>query len=244
MGKTVGLFIPCFVDQLYPQVGLDTVRVLRRAGYEVSYPEEQTCCGQPAFNTGYWNEAIPLAQRFLEIFQRFEAVVCPSGSCATMVRKFYPELLKGTPSENDAAAVGGRVFELSEFLIHAGVTDLGACFPYRVSVHDSCHALRELGVKAQPRELLRHVRGLELAEMNDAEECCGFGGTFAVKMASISAAMGQAKAEHLKATDAQYVTAVDSSCLMHLEGILRRRGDAAKTIHLASILAAGYERPE
>ena len=239
MASTVGLFVPCFVDQLKPQVGLDTARVLRKAGYEVVYPEEQTCCGQPAFNTGYWQEAIPLAERFVKIFEKFEAVVCPSGSCATMVRKFYPDLLEGRPSEKKAIEVGQRVYELSEFLVNvAKVTDLGAAFPHKVCVHDSCHALRELGVQAQPRELLRHVRGIEITEMANSGECCGFGGTFAVKFGAVSAAMGDVKAEAVKATGAEFVTAVDSSCLMHVEGVMRRRGDRAKTIHLASILAA------
>ena len=239
MGKTVGLFVPCFVDQLNPQVGMDTARVLQRAGYEVVYPEAQTCCGQPAFNTGYWQEAIPLAERLVRVFSGFEAVVCPSGSCTTMVRKFYPELLQGRPSEKEAITVGQRVFELSEFLVNvAGERELGASFPHRVTIHDSCHALRELGVQTQVRELLQRVRGLELVEMAKAEECCGFGGTFAVKFGAISAAMGDSKAENIKATGAEFVTAVDSSCLMHVEGMLRRRGDQARTIHLASILAS------
>ena len=239
MAATVGLFIPCFVDQLNPQVGLDTARVLRKAGYTVVYPEEQTCCGQPAFNTGYWPDAVPLAERFLKIFAGFDAVVCPSGSCTTMVRMFYPELLQGRPSEKQAVAIGQRVYELSEFLVGvAKVTDLGASFPHKVCVHDSCHALRELGVQSQPRELLRNVRGIELQEMPNSGECCGFGGTFAVKFGAVSAAMGDVKAESAKATGAEFITAVDSSCLMHVEGVLRRRGDPIRTIHLASILAS------
>jgi L-lactate dehydrogenase complex protein LldE len=234
----VALFIPCFVDQLSPEVGLDTVRVLRRVGYDVDFPEAQTCCGQPAFNTGYWEDALPLAERFVRIFGSAEVVVCPSGSCTTMVRNFYPELLASRPLHAEAVRLGQRVFELSEFLVKvAKVTDIGATFPHRVTIHDSCHALRELHLKGEPRELLRHVRGLELVELPYSEECCGFGGTFATKYGMISAAMGDTKAGNIEVSGAEYVTALDSSCLMHIDGILRRRSLQARTIHLASILA-------
>jgi L-lactate dehydrogenase complex protein LldE len=244
----VALFIPCFVDQLTPEVGLDMVHVLRRLGFEMEFPEEQTCCGQPAFNTGYWNEARPVAERFVEIFRTAEQVVCPSGSCTTMVRNFYPELLAGTPLHEEAIRVGQRVFEFSEFLVKvAKVTDVGASFPHRVAVHDSCHALRELHLKKESRELLRHVRGLELVEMPYSEDCCGFGGTFATKFGAISAAMGDAKAGNVETSGAEFVTATDPSCLLHLDGILRRRGSQVRTIHLAAILAqtasAGERRP-
>jgi L-lactate dehydrogenase complex protein LldE len=244
----VALFIPCFVDQLTPEVGLDMVHVLRRLGFEMEFPEEQTCCGQPAFNTGYWNDARPVAERFVEIFRTAEQVVCPSGSCTTMVRNFYPELLAGTPLHEEAIRVGQRVFEFSEFLVKvAKVTDVGASFPHRVAVHDSCHALRELHLKKESRELLRHVRGLELVEMPYSEDCCGFGGTFATKFGAISAAMGDAKAGNVETSGAEFVTATDPSCLLHLDGILRRRGSQVRTIHLAAILAqtasAGERRP-
>jgi len=234
----VALFIPCFVDQLVPEVGLDMVRVLRRIGCELDFPEEQTCCGQPAFNTGYWEDARPVAERFIQIFRRAEMVVCPSGSCTTMVRKFYPELLAGTAMQKEALALGERVFEFSEFLVKvAKVTDVGATFPHRVAVHDSCHGLRELHLKQESRELLRHVRSLELVEMPYSEDCCGFGGTFAVKFSAISAAMGDAKAGFAETAAAEYVTGTDPSCLLHLDGILRRRNSAVHTIHLAGILA-------
>jgi L-lactate dehydrogenase complex protein LldE len=234
----VALFIPCFVDQLTPEVGLDMVRVLRRLGYELEFPEEQTCCGQPAFNTGYWNDARPVAERFIQIFRKAETIICPSGSCTTMVRNFYPELLAGTPLCEEAIQVGQRVFEFSEFLVKvAKVTDVGASFPHRVAIHDSCHALRELHLKQESRELLRHVRGLELVEMPYSEECCGFGGTFATKFAAISAAMGDTKAGNAEASGAEYVTATDPSCLLHIDGILRRRDSKVRTIYLAGILA-------
>lgn len=217
---------------------MDVAKVLERIGCEAYFPEEQTCCGQPAFNAGHWNDARPLAERFLRVFGDAETVICPSGSCTTMVRNFYPELLHGYAAYHDALSVGKRVFEFSEYLVKvAGVSDVGAAFPHKVTYHDSCHALRELHIKDEPRELLRHVRGLELAEMPGSQECCGFGGMFAVKFGAISSAMGEVKSANIQSSGAEYVTSIDSSCLMHIDGILRRRNDGAKTIHLASILA-------
>ena len=234
----VTLFIPCFIDQLQPQVGLDMVRVLRRLGYEIDFPDQQTCCGQPAFNTGYWDEARPLAERFVRVFGSAECVVSPSGSCTTMVRKFYPELLAGTPLREPAEQLGGRVFEFSEFLVKvAKKLDVGAAFPHKVTFHDACHALRELHLKEEPRQLLRHVRGLELVEMPYVEECCGFGGAFSVKFDMISASMGDSKVQNIEASGAEVVTSVDASCLMHIDGMLRRNHARARTLHLASILA-------
>ncbi|MGH9733168.1 MAG: (Fe-S)-binding protein [Candidatus Acidiferrales bacterium] len=236
--RKVALFIPCFVDQMLPEVGMDVVRVLRRIGREVDFPEQQTCCGQPAFNSGYSNDARPLAERFVGVFRGAEAVVCPSGSCTTMVRVFYPELLAGTKLSDEARSLGCRVFEFSEFLVKvAGITDLGAYFPHRVTFHDACHGLRELHIKSEPRELLRHVRGLELIEMPRSEECCGFGGTFATKFGMISAAMGETKAGNAEVCGAEYLASNDPSCLMHIDGILRRRNSQVRTVHLASILA-------
>jgi len=236
--KKVAMFIPCFVDQLMPQVGMDMARVLRRIGYELEFPEEQTCCGQPGFNSGYWQDARPLAERFLRVFRDAEVVVCPSGSCTTMVRNFYPELLAGTPLQQEAAGLSRRVFEFSEFLVkQAKVIDLGAAFPHRVAYHDACHALRELHLKQEPRELLRRVRGIDLVEMPYSEECCGFGGTFATKFSMISSAMGDNKIRNAETSTAQYLTSTDPSCLMHIDGILRRRNSPVRTIYLAGILA-------
>ncbi len=239
MPRRVSLFVPCFVDQLLPEVAVDTVKVLRRIGCEVSYPEDQTCCGQPAFNTGYWDEARPCAERFVRVFQGAETIVCPSGSCTTMVRKFYPELLKESPMQAEAIATGQRTFELSEFLVKiAGVTDVGASFPHTVTFHASCHGLRELHLREEPLQLLRAVKGLKLLDMARNEECCGFGGTFATKFADISTAMGQSKVESVAASGAEYVTAIDPSCLMHVQGMLGKNKMSARTIHLASILAS------
>lgn len=239
MATKVTLFIPCFVDQLVPQVALDMVTVLRRIGWDIDYPEEQTCCGQPAFNAGFSNEARPVAERFVRVFRQAETIVCPSGSCTTMVRCFYPELLKSSAWREDAIALTKRIFEFSEFLVDvAQVTDVGAAFPYRVTYHDSCHLLRELHIARQPRELMRQVKGLELVDLPYSEECCGFGGAFSFKFPEISGAMGDVKANHVESTGADYVTACDSSCLMQIEGVLRRKKAHAKTIHIAQILAA------
>lgn len=243
MARKVSLFVPCFVDQLLPQVAMDAVTVLRRIGWEVNFPEDQTCCGQPAFNSGYWDDARPCAERFLRVFKDAEFIVCPSGSCTTMVRVFYSELLKASPLRSEADALAARTFEFSEFLVKvAAVDDVGATFPHSVTYHASCHGLRELKLRDEPLRLLRQVKGLKLVDMLRFDECCGFGGTFATKFESISAAMAISKADNIAVTGAEYVTAIDPSCLMHVQGILGKRGDKAKTIHLASILACQEER--
>lgn len=229
----LALFIPCYVDQLFPAAGQAMVRVLERLGHETVYPPAQTCCGQPAFNTGYWDEARLLAQRYGAIFDGYDAVVCPSASCTAMVRRFYPELL-GT----DCPAAR-NTFEFGEFLVQRlGVTDVGARFPATVTYHDSCHALRELGLKDIPRQLLRGVRDLELVEMAEAETCCGFGGTFAVKFPMISYAMDEVKVASILQTGAAYVVSSDSSCLMQIDGYLKRHRLAVQTISLAEVLAS------
>lgn len=239
MEKRVALFIPCFVDQMQPQVGLDTVKVLRRAGYTLDYPEDQTCCGQPGFNTGQWETARPCAERFVKVFRKCETIVCPSGSCTSMVRTHYPELLKHSALRDEAIAAGKRTLELCEFLVRvAGVTDVNAEFRHSVTYHPSCHATRELGIYEEPIALLRNVKGLELKLMPNANECCGFGGMFSTKFGMVSAAMGENKIANLEATGAEYVTAVDPSCLMHLDGVLRFERRMPKTIHIASILAS------
>jgi L-lactate dehydrogenase complex protein LldE len=234
----VALFIPCFVDQLQPQVGLDTVTVLRRIGCELDYPEDQTCCGQPAFNTGQWETARPCAEHFVRVFRNYEAIVCPSGSCTSMVRTHYPDLLQSNALRAEAISLGKRTFELTEFLVRvAGVQDVGAAFPHSVTYHAACHATRELGIYEEPITLLQHVRGLDLRTMADATECCGFGGMFSTKFGMISAAMAETKIANVERTAAEFVTAVDPSCLLHLDGVLRHQQRAPKAIHIAGILA-------
>lgn len=238
----VSLFIPCLTDQLFPESGMNMVRVLERAGVTVQYDQRQTCCGQPAFNTGYHDESRALAMRFLDIFDgdNAEYIVAPSGSCATMVTVFYGGLLALPPAyQEKAERVRARVREFTSFLVNVlGAEDLGAVYTAKVTVHDSCHALRELHIKREPRVLLRAVRGLELIEMDEAEKCCGFGGTFAVKHAELSTAMLEEKIASIERSGAEVVTGVDSSCLMQIDGMLRRRGLPVRAMHIADILAS------
>jgi L-lactate dehydrogenase complex protein LldE len=213
--------------------------VLRRVGCDVVFPEDQTCCGQPGFNTGHWEVALPCAERFVRVFSDYDSIVCPSGSCASMVRKHYPELLASSPLRDLAISVGQRVFEFAEFLVRvAGVTDVGASFPHAVAYHPSCHATRELGIYEEPMQLLRAVRNIDLRPLPNEGECCGFGGMFSAKFGMISAAMGDTKAVNLEQTGAEFVTAIDPSCLMHLDGVFGATGRKLKTIYIASILAS------
>jgi L-lactate dehydrogenase complex protein LldE len=234
----ISLFIPCYIDQFYPGVGLSVVRVLERLGHQVEFDDELVCCGQPAFNAGYWPEAKSIGAKVLQRLAGVEAVIVPSGSCATMLRVFYRELFAGDPNEAAARELAGKAFEFSEFLVDKlGVTDLGSRFRGTATFHDGCHGLRELGVQAQPRKLLQNVRELTLVEMEDATTCCGFGGLFAVKFPMISTAMGETKCALASKTGADYLISNDSSCLMHLEGLLKRSGSKLKTLHLAEVLA-------
>jgi L-lactate dehydrogenase complex protein LldE len=238
----VALFVTCLADQFYPGVGEAAVKVLRRLGVEVSFNPAQTCCGQPAFNTGYREEARQVAARTLDLFSLDKAdyVVSPSGSCTSMVRVFYPELFEEDPGRlAKAKELAGRVFEFSEFLVKVlKVEDVGASFPHRLAYHPSCHLLRELGVSDEPRRLLRSVRGAELVELQDHQLCCGFGGTFSVKFPEVSVAMGEDKVRLAQVSRAEYLVANDSGCLMHLAGLIHRQGAPVKTIHLAEVLAS------
>ena len=238
----VALFITCFNDTLFPSVGQATVAVLERLGVTVDFPEEQTCCGQMHFNTGYQLEAIPLARRFVRTFSGAEAIVCPSASCAGMVRDGYPRLARLAGDDalaREAEAIIPRVRELTEFLVDVlGVEDVGASFPHRVTYHPTCHSLRALHVGDRPLRLLRAVHGIELVDLDEAAECCGFGGTFAVKNADTSVAMLTDKIRHVLDTRAEVCAAADTSCLMHIGGGLRRQRAGTRTLHLAEILAA------
>ncbi|MFB3921069.1 MAG: (Fe-S)-binding protein [Terriglobia bacterium] len=235
----VALFITCLGDQFFPHVGEAAVRVLRRLGVEVAFNPAQTCCGQPAFNTGYRDEARAVAARVLDLFDGSDYVVAPSGSCTSMVRVFYPELFAEDPERRKKVeSLRTRFFEFSEFLVKVlKVEDVGARFPHRVAYHDSCHLLRELGIEKEPRRLLRAVRDVELVELQDNQVCCGFGGTFSVKFPGVSVAMGEDKARAAAATGAEYLVANDSGCLMHLAGLIHRQGLPLKTLHLAELLA-------
>ena len=235
----VALFVPCFVDTFYPQVAVATVRLLEHLGVEVGYPLEQTCCGQPHFNAGKQDEARELAERFCRVFANHEIIVCPSGSCTAMVRHHFPALL-GEDSE-----VPSRVLELGEFLVERlGVTDLGAHLKGRAALHVGCHALREINVGDHARALMENVAGLEVVSLPSDAWCCGFGGTFSVKYPEISAAMGERKISPMLSEDVDYLVSTDSSCLMHLGGLLSRAGKAKPALmHIAEVLATGLEAP-
>ncbi len=238
----IALFVTCIGDTVMPEVGRATVEVLERLGHEVVFPAEQTCCGQLHANSGYRDEATRLARRFVQVFDGFDAVVAPSSSCVGMVREVYPELAREAGDEALGRAVearSARVFELSELLVGVlGVTDVGATFPHRVAYHPTCHSLRVTRVGTAPQRLLEAVKGLELVELPDATECCGFGGTFAVKNADTSGAMVIDKCRAIASTGAEVCAAVDGSCLLQIGGRLSRERAGARTMHLAEILAA------
>jgi L-lactate dehydrogenase complex protein LldE len=242
----IALFITCYNDLLYPEVGQAIVRLLRRLGHEVEFPADQTCCGQMHFNSGYQDACIPLVQRFVDAFAGYDAVVTPSGSCASMVRRYHP-LVAGLAADagvdaglsGRVAAVSPTVYELSEFLVDVlGVTDVGARFPHTVAFHPTCHSTRLLGVGDRPTRLLAAVDGLTLVDLPRSEACCGFGGTFAVKNADTSVAMGLDKVDDVLGSGAEVLTAGDTSCLMHIGGLLSRRRSPVQVMHLAEILAS------
>ncbi len=241
----IGLFIPCYIDQLYPHVGIATVQILEKHGYQVDYPQAQTCCGQPMFNSGATKECKSVAEHFLKTFRDYETVVCPSGSCTSMVRNHYAHVVGGN---NDYETLKNRIFELCEFLVdHAKVSQLDVSFPHRVVVHQSCHGLRELETgkpselmierESKLHSLLALVDGIELVHPKRLDECCGFGGTFSVLEEALSCAMGNDRIIDYEETGAEYITGADVSCLMHLGGLLSRQKKSIKTLHIAEILA-------
>lgn len=237
----VQIFIPCFVDQLYPDTAFNMIKVLEKAGCTVSYNTDQTCCGQPAFNAGFWDEAKAVCGKFLKDFKGSDYVVAPSASCVGFVRNYYNKLFENSSLHHDVTDIGKRIFEFSEFMIDIlKVENVGAILNGKATYHDSCAGLRECKIKAEPRKLLSHVKGLEITEMNDVETCCGFGGTFAVKFEAISIGMGEQKVENALATGAQYLISTDLSCLMHLQGYIKHKGYNLKAMHLADVLANGW----
>lgn len=241
MSDTVQLFIPCFVDQLYPQTGMNTVKILEHCGIKVTYNPQQTCCGQPAYNAGYFDEARQVAQKFIKDFQSDDCIVSPSGSCTGFIRLGLPILFDNHTQTISAQATKAKAFELTEYLINHHLGDkIHAKFHAKVAYHDACGALRECGIKAGPRQLLSRVEGLELVEMDECETCCGFGGTFAVKFETISIAMAQTKVQSAIKAGAAYITSTDVSCLMHLQGYIDKHQLPIQTIHIADILASGW----
>ena len=238
------LFVTCIVDQIYPEVGVSVVRLLRRLGVEVDFPRDQACCGQPVFNSGFTKEARLLGRRVLDSFQSAHStgddnyVVVPSGSCAAMIRIFYPHLFRDDPElHRQAEELSNRTYEYSEFLVKVvGAADVGASYQGKVTYHPACHLLRELGVSQEPKTLIGNVKGAELVEMDEAEVCCGFGGTFSVKYPHISIGMLDDKVENVVRTGAGTLVSCDMSCLMHIGGALSRRGINVRPLHLAQLL--------
>ncbi len=237
----VQIFIPCFVDQLYPDTAFNMIRVLEKAGCEVHYNPNQTCCGQPAFNAGFWDDARDVCSKFLNDFDPSNIIVAPSASCVGFVKNYYHKLFDNSSVHNEVKAISQNIYELSDFLVNKlNFTDFGASLPGKATYHDSCAGLRECGIKNEPRILLQKVKGLEITELHDVETCCGFGGSFAVKFEPISVAMAEQKIENALATEAEYLISTDLSCLMHLQGYINNKNYKLKTMHLADVLASGW----
>jgi L-lactate dehydrogenase complex protein LldE len=237
----VDLFIPCFIDQVYPDIGFSVIKILKKLSIEVNYNPKQTCCGQPSFNSGYWKETEKLAKKFLKDFPNNRLIVSPSGSCAGFIKKYYFELSDDKSFRENCSRVSENIYELTDFLVnYLKKTDIGAEFNARVTYHDSCAALREYGIKDEPRELLSKVKGLELVEMNESDTCCGFGGTFSVKMEPISTAMAEQKVENALKTGAEYIVSTEASCLLNIESYIKKHKLPIRTIHIADILASGW----
>lgn len=238
----VQIFIPCFIDQLYPQTAFNMVKVLEKSGCEVQYNPRQTCCGQPAFNAGYQDEARAVCSKWLDDFSGDGSIVCPSASCVGFVRNYYSQLFADGSDHHRVKALSGRLMEFTEFLVNVlNVDEFGARLEGIATYHDSCAGLRECKIKEGPRRLLSKVKGLQLVEMAATDTCCGFGGSFAVKFDPISVAMADQKISHALATGAEYIISTDLSCLMHLEGRIRHQGLNLKTLHIADVLAGGWE---
>jgi L-lactate dehydrogenase complex protein LldE len=238
----VALFVPCFIDQLYPNVARQMIKVLEKVGCSIQYNANQTCCGQPAFNAGFWGESKQVCNKFINDMKGAQYVVAPSASCVGFVRNYYAKLFKeGDAAYQEALELGARTYELTEFLVNVlKVTEVGASWNGKATYHDSCAASRECANKEAPRKLLEHVAGLELVEMEDVETCCGFGGTFAVKFEPISVAMGDQKINKAAATGASHIISTDMSCLMHIDGCAKHKNLDLEVIHIAEILASGY----
>lgn len=238
----VDIFIPCFIDQIYPQTGFNMVKILEKVGCGVNYNPEQTCCGQPAFNGGYWDDAKAVGEKFIREFQNDRYIVSPSASCVGMVKNYYPELFHNSALHNEYKNVQKNIYEFTDFLVNIlKITDIGATLNGTATYHDSCSALREYGIKREPRVLLEKVRGLQLKEMEDTETCCGFGGTFAAKYEPIAMGMAESKVNNALATHADYIVSTDMSCLMHMQGYIEKQNKNLKVMHIADVLASGWD---
>jgi L-lactate dehydrogenase complex protein LldE len=237
----VDIFIPCFIDQIYPQTGMNMIKILEKLGVDVHYNGNQTCCGQMAFNSGFWDEAKEMGEKFIRDFPNDRPVISPSASCSGMVKNYYPWLFHNTALHYEYKQLKKNMVEFTDFLVNVLKTDeIGAEFDHVVTYHDSCAALREYGIREEPRALLSKVRGLTLKEMKNNDVCCGFGGTFSVKFESVSTAMAEQKVKHAIETGAEYIVSTDSSCLMHQQAYIDKHHLPLKTIHIIDVLASGW----
>lgn len=237
----VDIFVPCFIDQFYPETGFNMVKILEKLDVEVYYNKEQTCCGQVAFNSGFWDEAKEVGEKFIRDFSHNRIIVGPSAPCVGFVKNYYDEMFFNSALHNEYKLLQKNFFEFTDFLVNVlKVEDVGATFEHSITYHDSCAAIREYKLTDQPRRLLKNVRGLELREMKNTNECCGFGGTFAVKHEPVSTAMAQQKIENALETGAEYIVSTDSSCLMHQQGYIDKHNLPLKTLHIIDLLATGW----
>lgn len=237
----VDIFIPCFVDQVFPETGMNMVKVLEKLGVEVHYNPNQTCCGQMAFNSGFWDEAKAMGEKFIKDFPHDRYVVGPSASCIGFVRNYYPKLFHNSALHNEYKVVKKNIYEFTDFVVNVlKVKDVGASLFSTITYHDACAALREYGIKDEPRTLLNNVKGLKILEMKSNEVCCGFGGTFSVKNEPISTAMAEQKVQSALESGAEYIVSTEASCLMHLDGYIKKHNIPLKTMHIADVLASGW----
>ncbi|HNO70519.1 MAG TPA: (Fe-S)-binding protein [Bacteroidia bacterium] len=237
----VDIFIPCFIDQLHPNVGMNMVKVLEKVGCGVNYNPEQTCCGQPAFNAGYWDEAREVGEKFIKEFQNDRYIVSPSASCTGFVKNFYPEMFHNSVLHNEFKQIKKNLYEFSDFLVNVlKITNLGATLKGVATYHDSCAGLREYGIKREPRTLLEKVKGLEIREMKETEACCGFGGTFSAKFEPIAVSMTEQKVKNALEVKADYIISTDMSCLLHIDSYIKKQNHNLKVMHLADVLATGW----
>ena len=238
----VDIFIPCYIDQIFPDTGFNMVKILEKVGCGVNYNPEQTCCGQPAFTVGYFDDTKEVGEKFIREFQNDRYIICPSTSCVAMIKNNYPEMFHNSVLHNEYKQIQKNIFEFSDFMVNVlKITDLGAKLPGIGTYHDSCTALRDYGIKREPRVLLEKVRGLELREMQDSETCCGFGGNFSLKFEPIAVSLAEQKLENVAATSAEYLISTDVSCLMHLQSFAKMKNNPVKMMHICDVLASGWD---
>lgn len=238
----VDIFIPCYIDQIYPETGMNMIKILEKIGLEVHYNPNQTCCGQTAYNNGFWDEAKAVGEKLIKDFPHNRPIIGPSASCVGFIKNYYDQLFFNSALHNEYLVLKKNMYEFTNFLVKVlKISDIGATFPHTVTYHDSCSALRQLKIKDEPRLLLKHVKGLELIEMEETETCCGYGSSFTTKNEAISFALAERKVQNAIVTGAEYIVSTDATCLMHMQGYIEKHKLPIKTIHLIDVLASGWE---